>query len=124
MKWRRSRLAQFGLAGILGVLVFPGAGSARVPQYTITLTSSGPSPKVLKQPAGYPPVWFANADTETHSVTFANGKCSIQVDPDTREHCGDGFADYVGQYDYTVDGTDQAQLIIEAIPRRISLNAG
>ena len=68
---------------------------------------------------------FRNTDTVTHTVVFANGSCSIQVAPDTGGQCpGElSFPRYVGDYAYTVDGTSQAQLVIDAVGRSVSLGA-
>jgi hypothetical protein len=120
---RRWLIAQVALLGMLGVLAFPGASSALLPQFVVTLTSTGPSPAVVNEPVGYPPVWFTNTDTVTHSVVFANGSCSIQVAPDSREQCSGSFASYIGDYDYTVDGTTQGQVVVEPIGRSVSLFA-
>jgi hypothetical protein len=119
---RRCVIVQLALVGALALLAFPGASSALLPTYTVSLTAAGPSPDVLKLPAGYDPDW-SNTDTVTHTVVFANGLCSIQVAPGSSGRCPSGFTDYVGDYPYTVDGTGQAQLSVEAIHRSVSLRA-
>jgi hypothetical protein len=118
-------IAQFAFLGVLAALAFPGEGSALRPQFVISLTSTGPSPAVLTIPAGLGSLWFSNTDTVTHTVVFANGSCSIQVAPATREQCpGDmSFPGYVGDYAYNVDGTSQAQLVVDAVRRSVSLTA-
>lgn len=118
---RRWLIVKLALCGAVGLLVFPGASSALIGPYTVTLSSSGPSPAILTEPVGWPPVWFNNTDTVTHSVTFANGTCSIDVAPGTHASCTAHFG--IGTYDYTVDGTSQAQLVVQAIPRSVSLRA-
>lgn len=122
---RRWLIAQIAFVAMLGVLVFPGEGSALRPTFIISLTPGGPSPAVLKIPAGLGSLWFRNTDTVTHTVVFANGSCSIQVAPDTGGQCpGElSFPRYVGDYAYTVDGTSQAQLVIDAVGRSVSLGA-
>lgn len=120
---RRRLILQVALLGVLGLLVFPGASSALRPTLIVSLTASGASPSVLKTPAGLARVWFANTDTVTHTVAFANGLCSLQVAPGTREPCPGSFMDYAGDYPYTVDGTSQADLVIEAVGRSVSLAA-
>jgi plastocyanin len=115
-------IGQLALVGVLALLAFPGASSALLPTYSVSLTAAGPSPAVLKLPAGYNPEW-SNTDTVTHTVVFANGLCSIQVAPGSSGRCTSGFTDYVGDYPYTVDGTGQAQLSVEAIHRSVSLRA-
>jgi plastocyanin len=119
---RRRLIAGFALVGALAVLVFPAAGSALIQQYVVSLTSTGPSPAVVTMPAGYPLV-FENTDTVTHSVTFANGSCSVDVAAGSNAHCTGSFGSYAGDYDYTVDGTSQAQIVIQAIDRSVSLRA-
>jgi plastocyanin len=119
---RRWLIGQLALVGVLALLAFPGASSALLPTYTVSLTAAGPSPAVLKLPAGYNPEW-SNTDTVTHTVAFANGLCSIQLAPGSSGRCTSGFTDYVGDYPYTVDGTGQAQLSVEAIHRSVSLRA-
>jgi plastocyanin len=119
---RRWLTAQLALVGVLALLAFPAAGSALLPTYAVSLTAAGPSPAVLKIPAGYSPVW-SNTDTVTHTVVFADGLCSIQVSPGNNGRCTSGFKGYVGDYPYTVDGASQAQVVVEAIPRRVSLGA-
>jgi hypothetical protein len=120
---RRWLIVQLALGGVLALLAFPGASSALLPTLVVSLTATGPSPAVMSEPAGFPPVWFSNTDTVTHTVTFANGACSIQVAPGSRAHCSSASLSYVGDYPYTVDGTTQARLVVEAIPRRVSLEA-
>lgn len=117
-------IAQVALVGVLAVLAFPGAGSALRPQFVISLTSSGASPAVLTTAAGgLGPVFFSNTDTVAHTVSFANGSCSIQVAPNSRAQCPGVFMDYAGDYAYTVDGKSQAQLVVEAVGRSVSLTA-
>jgi hypothetical protein len=124
MKWRRRSILQVVLLGALAVLAFPGEGSALRPVFVISLTPAGPSPAVLSVPAGLGQVWFSNTDTVTHAVVFADGSCSLQVAPGTRSSCAsDDFWDYVGDYAYTVDGTSQAQVVVAAVRRSISLTA-
>ncbi|HKD93547.1 MAG TPA: hypothetical protein VKB43_02430 [Gaiellaceae bacterium] len=118
---RKWLIAQLALAGVLALLAFPAAGSALRPVVIVNLTPTGPSPTVLKTPAGLAPVWFRNTDTVAHTIDFANGSCSIQVAPGSGAQCASSFEDYVGDYAYTVDGTTQAQLAIEAVGRRVSL---
>jgi hypothetical protein len=121
---RRWLIAELALAGLLALLAFPGEGSAVRPIFVISLTPAGPSPTALEVPAGLGQVWFGNTDTVTHTVVFANGLCSIDVAPASRGQCTSGFfMSYVGDYPYTVDGTSQAHLVIEAVGRSVSLGA-
>lgn len=122
---RRMRLlARFGLLGILGAIVFPGAGSALAPTYVVSLTSSGPSPTVLTTPASAGSIWFHNTDSVSHTVSFANGWCTTaepDIAPDEGLYCNHPL--YVGHYGYTVDGATQADVVIEPADRRVSLRA-
>jgi hypothetical protein len=116
-RWRL--IAQLGLFGTL-ILAFPSAGSA-LSGVVVQLTASGPSPAVLTIPAGLFPFW-TNNDHVTHSVTFANGLCSFQLAPGAYGQCNFGFP--VGQYAYTVDGTIQASVVVNALPpATVSLTA-
>jgi hypothetical protein len=117
---RRWLIAQVALVGALAVLALPSSGAAfaGVP---IFLTANGPSPAVQTLTAGAYPIWF-NQDTVTHTVTFTNGGCSIQVPPGSGfVGCPAGF--YAGDYPYTVDGTIQASLVVAADWRTVTLGA-
>lgn len=115
-------IAQVVFVGLLAVLAFPGEGSAVRPQFVISLTSDGASPAVLKTEAGLGPVFFSNTDTVTHTIAFANGACSMQVSAGSSEQCpSTAFMGYAGDYAYTVDGTRQGQLDVEAVGRSVSL---
>lgn len=116
-------VVQLALVGALALLAFPGASSALRPTFVISLTSAGPAPALLSVPATLGQVWFSNTDTVMHTVDFANGSCSLQIAPGGREQCANGFMGYVGDYPYTVDGTSQAELVVAAVGRRVSLGA-
>ena len=118
---RRWLLAQVVLLGMLGVFAFPGEGLALRPTFFIQLTASGPSPSPLTMQARAGYVMFTNTDTVTHSFAFANGWCSAELAAGTVTSCG--WAPYVGDYQYTVDGTTQADLVVEAVGRSVSLKA-
>jgi hypothetical protein len=118
---RRWLLAQVALLGILAVLALPSSGSALAAAF-IALTPTGPSPTVLTIPAFMYPVWM-NQDSVPHTVTFANGKCSVQVAPGAIGQCANGFSSGVGNYAYTVDGTAQASIVVAAVGRTVSLGA-
>ena len=94
------------------VFAFPSAGSAFAGALVV-LTPSGPSPTTLTIPAGAYPYWINN-DQVTHTVVFANGLCSLELAPGTSGGCKVGFP--VGQYPYTVDGTIQASVVVNALP--------
>jgi hypothetical protein len=108
-RWRM--IAQLGLLGAL-ILVFPSGGSALSAAF-VALTPSGPSPIVLTIPAGMHPVWNNN-DQVPHTVVFANGLCSFQLAPGTYGQCNFEFS--AGRYPYTVDGTTQASVVVNALP--------
>ena len=118
--WRL--ITQMGVLGAV-TLAFPSAGSALVAQLIIELTPNGPSPSVLNQGAGgRSPLWI-NQDQVTHTVTFANGLCSLQLAPGQHGECSNSFYQYAGQYTYTVDGTVQASVIVRLNRRTLSLTA-
>jgi hypothetical protein len=118
---RHRSIVQLALVGLFALLVFPAAGSALVPTYTISLTSSGPSPALLSTTANYGHLEFRNTDSVSHRVTFANGSCSADVAPNDAVQCGSLL--YVGHYPYTVDGTTQAEVVVEPAARHVSLLA-
>jgi len=118
---RRWVIGQVVLLALLGVLAFPGEGLALRPTFIISLTSTGPSPSPLTMAVGEGSVLFTNTDTVTHTFAFANGWCSADLAAGTSESCG--IPGYVGDYAYTVDGTTQADLVVETIGRSVSLRA-
>jgi hypothetical protein len=118
---RRWRLAQVALFGVLAVLAFPSSGSALSALF-ISLTPTGPSPATLTISGNDYPVWI-NEDTVAHTVTFANGKCSVQVAPREIGQCSNGFSSGVGNYPYTVDGTAQASIVVALDWRTVTLGA-
>jgi hypothetical protein len=79
----------------------------------VVLTPGGPSPAALSIPAGLYPFW-ENTDQVTHSVVFSNGLCSLELAPGTAAGCD--FPLLVGQYQYAVDGTIQASVVVNALP--------
>jgi len=119
---RRRLLAQVALAGAsIVLLAFPSNGSA-LRAVNIGLTASGPSPAVMTIPAGLYPVWI-NSDTVTHTVTFADGGCTLQIAPGTDAACNGYDFFRVGSYPYTVDGTLQASVVVVPEGRSVTLTA-
>lgn len=118
---RRRWIVQLALVGLLAMLAFPGAGSAFVGTYVISLTPSGPSPAVLTTTAGYGMIGFHNADTVSHTVAFASEGCTADIAPDGTFDCDKPF--YVGHYAYAIDGTSQADVVIKPADRSVSLRA-
>lgn len=119
MMVRRWRLiAPVVAAAALGVLSFPADGSSLAASF-VFLTPTGPSPAALTIPAGMYPVW-RNQDAVTHTVTFANGACSLQIAPGGYAQC-DRFSDLVGDYGYTVDGKTQGSIEVRAEGRTVTL---
>ena len=122
MVQRRWLLIQVAaLVGLLGVLAFPGEGLALRPTFFISLTATGPSPTALTIPAGLGPVLISNTDTVTHTFAFANGWCSGELAPDASASCG--IPQYVGDYDYTVDGTTPASVTVTPEGRAVTLQS-
>jgi hypothetical protein len=68
------------------------------------------------------PLWI-NQDTVTHTVAFANGRCTVQVAPDATAGCPEGFSNGAGDYAYTVDGTAQASVVVQLAGRTVTLGA-
>jgi hypothetical protein len=68
------------------------------------------------------PLWI-NQDTVTHTVAFANGRCTIQVAPDGVASCPTAFSSGPGDYAYTVDGTAQASVVVQLAGRTVTLGA-
>jgi hypothetical protein len=109
--------------GVIGglVLAFPSAGSAVLPLAQIELTASGPAPATLTLVAGAGGVAWQNSDAVSHTVTLADGLCSIQVPPGALMGCP--LAWVVGQYSYTVDGTSRGSITIVPGSRSVTLTA-
>lgn len=118
---RRCRpIALLGLVGVVAVLAFPGE-SLGLSAVFINLTANGPSPTETTISAGMYPFWH-NSDQATHSVAFADGRCSFQLAPGASGQCPTGFD--VGRYTYTVDGAIQATLVVAALaPDTVTLTA-
>ena len=117
----RRLIVQVALLGVLGVLAFPGEGLALRPIYFVDLTSTGPSPSALTEPAGLGAVVFRNPDTATHTFAFANGWCSADLAPNAYVSCG--IPRYVGDYLYTVDGTTHGSLSVTPESRAVTINS-
>jgi hypothetical protein len=100
------------------VLAFPASGSALSAVF-IQLTPR-PSPAVLTFQLGLYPAW-QNPDTVAHTVTFADGVCSLQVEPGGYGECSIDFQ--AGRYSYTVDGTTQASITFVLAGRSVTLRA-
>jgi hypothetical protein len=116
---RRWLIAQIAFVAMLGVLAFPGEGSAfaGVP---IDLTATGPSPVVQAVSTLTYPFWI-NTDTVAHTVSFANGRCTVQVAPGAESSCP--FSTGPGTYPYTVDGTAQGSVVVQLSGRTVTLDA-
>ena len=116
---RRRWIVQLALVGLLALLAFPGAGSALAPTYLVSLTASGPSPAVLITPASFGTIRFHNTDSVSHTIAFADGACSADIAPDDTFDCDKPL--YVGHYPYTVDGANQADIVIKPAGRTVTL---
>jgi hypothetical protein len=80
-------------------------------------------------------LWFANADSVSHTVVFADGRCSLTLTP------GEGFdgsakvgcyhswppphdsAFYADTYAYTMDGTFSGTVVTTPVHRTVTLTA-
>jgi hypothetical protein len=118
---RRWLIAQVVLAGVLALLAFPGESSAFAGM-PIALTATGPVPAIQTVSTVTYPFWI-NQDTVAHTVSFANGRCTVQVAPGGLADCPTGFASGPGDYAYTVDGTAQASVVVQIAGRTVTLGA-
>jgi hypothetical protein len=116
--WRL--LAQVAGVGAL-ILAFPAASWAPITLIPIRLTATGPSPASLTVVIGDGVPFWENTDTVTHTVTFADGLCSLQVAPGQIGRCPIPWQ--VGQYTYTVDGSAQASITFLPEGRSVTLTA-
>lgn len=101
---------------------------------SVSLTASGPSPSTLTAPATSN-LSFDNTDSVPHTVVFANGLCSITLNPGQtggpgsveagvpHPNCNDNFSFFVGDYPYTVDGEFAGTVTTTPLRRVVSLTA-
>jgi plastocyanin len=122
-------IAQVALVGVLMALAFPADGSAYLASVSIALSATGPSPAAATMFPGYL-VTFTNSDTVAHKVVFADGGCSLDVPPGPQTQTRSGVnacpwlsPEYVGVYDYTVDGTYSGRLTVSPLTRAVTLTA-
>lgn len=138
---KRSRLLVVGVALAGALVLFPSAGAAYIAPTMVELTATGPSPSALKTYATDLLI-FDNQDSVTHTVVFANGRCTLSVAPGqeigpggsqvlqggqqpapTPAGCSHDFTVYAGSYAYTVDGSSQGTIDVRANRRSVSLTA-
>ena len=121
------------VAATAGLLASASSGAAstaycKVPFCVVSLTATGPSPDNVKMQAGTD-LDFANNDSVSHTVVFANGLCSLTVTPGEQEggapwvFCTDNFTSYVGSYAYTVDGKFPGTAVTTPLRRVVTLTA-
>jgi hypothetical protein len=101
---------------------------------SVSLTATGPSPSTLTAPATSN-LSFDNTDSAPHTVVFANGLCSITLNPGEQggpgsveagvphPDCNDNFSFFVGNYPYTVDGKFAATVTTTPLRRVVTLTA-
>jgi plastocyanin len=96
----------------------------KVPLCVVRLTGTGPSPSNVKMHAGDTLI-FDNRDSVTHTVVFANGRCSFTLAPgfESRGDCNINFSHYVGRYAYTVDGKFPGTVVTTPLRRLVTLTA-
>ncbi|HJQ73477.1 MAG TPA: hypothetical protein VJ814_01230 [Gaiellaceae bacterium] len=138
---KRSWLLTAGVAlvGLPAAFAFPSDGSAYETSYPVALTAAGPSPSTLTIRAGAY-MDFVNRDSVTHTVVFANGRCTVSVPPGYAlgpgndvvlpgqqpvplPDCHDDFPFYVGSYAYTVDGRFAGTVETAPLHRSVTLTA-
>jgi len=110
----------------------PTAPSCRIPNgCTVALRGTGPSPSTLRMGAGGV-MDFANTDSAAHRVVFANGRCSLTLNPGDEGGpgvsvngvgCKHDFPYYVGSYPYTVDGKFPGTVETTPWPSSVTLAA-
>lgn len=89
----------------------------------VALTATGPTPGALTMYAEGN-VRFYDGDSATHTVVFANGRCSLTDQPGSGSlGCDDPFMFYAGTYAYTVDGKFSGTVITTPLPRSVTLTA-
>jgi hypothetical protein len=94
----------------------------------VTLTATGPSPSRMEMPAGSYLI-FGNADSVSHTVVFADGRCSLTLTPgegvDTGffAECPDTSSFYVGTSAYTMDGSFPGTVVTTPVHRTVTLTA-
>ena len=110
-------------------------GSCNKPRAcSVSLTATGPAPsRLTAAAASY--LSFDNTDSVTHTVVFANGLCSITLNPGEQggpgsvangvQHpaCMDNFTFFVGDYPYTVDGKFAGTVVTTPLRRVVTLTA-
>jgi Cupredoxin-like domain len=118
-----------GVAAVTGLFASPPTSASNVcPHVTpngcvVSLTTTGPSPGLLTMSAERF-LEFYNPDSVTHTVVFANGRCSLTVPPgDALRVCPNNFSYYVGSYAYTEDGTFPGTVVTTPLPRSVTLTA-
>src|SRR5262249_50233932 len=93
----------------------------------VLLTGSGPSPARVQMTV-FTWVHFKNTDSVAHTVVFANGLCTLTVDPFNQPEpfgpsCPSDFMTFAGSYAYTVDGKYPGLVVTSLVPRSVSLTA-
>jgi len=122
------------VAAAAGLFANPSQSAAKPPDCVpdgnfgcqILLTGSGPSPASLQMNVlGW--MKFMNRDSVAHTVVFANGLCSLTVDPLHQPQwgtsCPGNFMTVPGRYAYTVDGKYPGVVVVNLVPRSVRLTA-
>jgi hypothetical protein len=131
-------IAIAAVAATAGLFASPSngtpSGCSRPFACSVSLTATGPSPSRLTAPAASY-LRFDNMDSVTHTVVFANGLCSITLNPGEQggpgavvngvQHpaCMDNFTFFVGDYPYTVDGKFAGTVVTTPLRRVVTLTA-
>jgi hypothetical protein len=117
------------LAAAAGLFASPSNSAAttpycKVPFCIVSLEATGPSPSKVKMYA-FQALSFANTDSVSHTVVFANGRCTLTVSPGPPgwDGCKDNFASFVGTYLYTVDGKFPGTVVTTPLRRFVTLTA-
>jgi plastocyanin len=112
------------VAAAAGLFASPSKSAAYCrPICTVALTAAGPSPSAVNMPATGE-VSFENTDSVTHTVVFANGRCSLTLSPNNQfGSCNPNFTYFVGSYAYTVDGKFHGTVVTKPLHRSVTLTA-
>jgi hypothetical protein len=125
------------LAAAAGLLASPSNSAQNcVPNLPscVALTGAGPSPSTFKMVAAWR-MSFDNTDSVSHTVVFANGLCTLTLNPGEmggpgvyvnglgHPDCKKNFPFYVGRYAYTVDGKFAGTVVTTPLRRFVTLTA-
>jgi hypothetical protein len=127
MNKRLGAIAVAAIVAAAGLFSSPSNSAAntpycKVPFCIVALTGTGPSPSNVTMHAANGLI-FANGDSVSHTVVFANGLCTLTVPADDEATCKDPFTSFVGSYPYTVDDKFPGTVGTTPLRRFVTLTA-